>query len=201
MLEETGEKIYELLDPPKLELGDGLANVPGAEAEDILEDNFVNSKKREDAALQNIKEYGFEEIKEAFDEASVPQELEFFYGGDNENFVRACNLLSLNESNNELIYFLCSDHEQNIMTNNCLSIHFESGNIFYQNFNTNKNFCCFLLAQQDKIKVITRKRIAYHYSFQKYVKNFLPSFFVDDVNNFDLCANRNSKYLLYKLND
>ena len=45
MLEETGEKIYELLDPPKLEQGDGLENVPGAEAEDILEDNFVNSKK------------------------------------------------------------------------------------------------------------------------------------------------------------
>ena len=44
MLEETDEKIYELADPPKLELGDGLANVLGAEAEDILEDNFVNSK-------------------------------------------------------------------------------------------------------------------------------------------------------------
>ena len=76
-----------------------------------LEDNFGSSKKHEDAALENIKEYGFEEIKEAFGEASVPQELEFSYGGDNENFFRACNLLSLNEGNNELIYFLCSDHE------------------------------------------------------------------------------------------
>ena len=28
VLEETDEKIYELPDPPKLELGDGLANVP-----------------------------------------------------------------------------------------------------------------------------------------------------------------------------
>ena len=109
--------------------------------------------------------------------------------------------MSLNEGNNELIYFLWSDHEQNIMTNNNLSVHIESGNIFCQNFNTNKNFCSFLLAQQDKTKAIIRKRIAYHYSFQKYVKNFLPSFFVDDVKNFDLCANRNSKYLLYKLKD
>ena len=69
----------------------------------------------------------------------------------------------------------------------------ESGNIFYQNFNTNKNFCSLLLAQQDKTKAIIRKRIAYHYSFQKYVKSFLPSFFVDDVKNFDVCANRNIK--------
>ena len=50
-----------------LELGDGLENVLGAEAEDILEDNFVYSKKLEDDALENIKEEdGFEEIKDVF---------------------------------------------------------------------------------------------------------------------------------------
>ena len=37
------------------------------------------------------------------------------------------------------------------MTNNNLFIHIESGNIFYQNFNTNE-MCSFLLAQQDKTK-------------------------------------------------
>ena len=48
-----------------LELGNGLENVLGAEAEDILEDNFV--KKLEDDALENIKkEDGFEEIKDVF---------------------------------------------------------------------------------------------------------------------------------------
>ena len=48
----------------------------------------MNSKKLEDEALKNIKEeYGSEEIKNAFDEASVPEQLEFFYGGNNENFV------------------------------------------------------------------------------------------------------------------
>ena len=54
------KKKNELPDPSKLELGDGLANVLGPEAEDILEDNFINSKKLEDDALENIKEkYGF----------------------------------------------------------------------------------------------------------------------------------------------
>ena len=28
-----------------------------------------------------------EEIKDAFDEATVPHQLEFFYGGINENFI------------------------------------------------------------------------------------------------------------------
>ena len=87
------------------------------------------------------------------------------------------------------------------MTNNSLSIHIETGNIFYQNFNTNESFCSFLLAQQDETKAIIPKRIAYHYSFEKYIKNYLPSFSVDDIEKFDLCANKNSKYLLYKFND
>ena len=61
VLEEIDEKKKkELPDPSKLEPGDGLANVLGPEAEDILEDNFINSKKLEDDALKNVnEEYGF----------------------------------------------------------------------------------------------------------------------------------------------
>ena len=87
------------------------------------------------------------------------------------------------------------------MTNNNLSIHIESGNIFHQNLNTNENFYSFLLAQQEKTKAIIPKRIAYHYNFEKYFKNYLPSFSVDDIEKFDLYPNKNSKYLSYKFND
>ena len=81
--------IYELPDdPPKLELGDGLANLLGVESEDILDKKFVNKKGLENEELKNIKEeYGFEEMKDAFDEGVIPNELDFFYGGINENFV------------------------------------------------------------------------------------------------------------------
>ena len=58
----------------------------------------------------------------------------------------ACNFLSLNKGNNEFVLFLCSDTGQNIMTNNSLSIHIESGDIFYDNWNINENFYSFLLA-------------------------------------------------------
>ena len=43
-------------DPPKLELGDALANVLGAETKEILEDKYINSKEREDKTLKTIKE-------------------------------------------------------------------------------------------------------------------------------------------------
>ena len=64
-----------------------------------------------------------------------------FYGGEHlsENFIRACKLLSLNEENIGFVDFLCSDRGQN-MTNNNLSIHIESENIFFQNLNANENF-------------------------------------------------------------
>ena len=136
ILEEIDDKIYEIPDlPPKSELEDGLANVLGQEAEDILMDKFVNSKALKDETLEDIKEeYNFDEIKDAFDDASVPKQLEFFYGGNNNSFAQKCNFLSPNEDNNEFISFLCSDLGQNIITNNTLSIHIESGNIFLSEF-------------------------------------------------------------------
>ena len=78
VLENIAEKIYEIPDLLKPELGDGLANVLGAETEDISKDKFVNSKKFEDDALENIKEgYGVDEIKDAFDEAAIQNNLNF----------------------------------------------------------------------------------------------------------------------------
>ena len=173
----------------------------GAEVDNILDEKCANKKKQEDEALVDFKEYGFEEIRDAFDEGFVPNQLDVFYGGHNENFKHAVNFLSPSIDNREFIAFLLSDAGQNIMTNDSLSIHIESGNIFYQNFNTNENFYNFLLAQQDETKAIVLKRISYHNSFKRYSQNFLPSFSVDDVEKFDLCANKNSEYLFYKFND
>ena len=95
---DLDDKIYELPnDPPNLELGDGLANILGPEAEDILDEGFINKKELENEVLENIKEeYDFEEIKDAFDEASVPHQLEFFYDSINQNFIQTCYFLSPN---------------------------------------------------------------------------------------------------------
>ena len=74
----------------------------------------------------------------------LPQ-LECFFGRDNEKFLNACNLVGLDENKNEFKSFLCSNMVQNMMANNSWSIHIESGNISYGNFNANKNFYNFLL--------------------------------------------------------
>lgn len=108
---ELDNKTDELTDPPKLELGNTLINLLGAEADDFLENKFVNKKEQEDAVLELVKEeYNFN--------------FEFW----------------------EFIDFLLSDRGLNLMANNSISIHIESANISYQNFNTNENIYNFILA-------------------------------------------------------
>ena len=61
--------------------------------------------------------------------------------------------------NREFIEFLLSDLGQNLMMNNSLSIYTESGNIFYQNFNTSENFYNFILTRQDDQTAPVPKKI------------------------------------------
>ena len=160
---ELDDTIYKFPDIPKLELGNGLSNTLGVQADDILEQKSVNEKQQEDAVHEQIKEeYNFDEIKGAFDEGNVPQQLEFFYGGENSNFTRTVEFLSPSDENREFIAFLLSDLGQNLMMNNSFSIHIESGDIFYQNFDTNENFYNFFIAQQNDQTGPVPKRFSYH---------------------------------------
>ena len=82
----------------------------GVEAEDILDEKLVNKKELEEEALENAKEeYDVEEIKDDFDEGVIPNQLDFFYSGINENFVQACYVLSPTNDNREFIAFLSSE--------------------------------------------------------------------------------------------
>ena len=118
--------------------------------------------------MKKIKdEYNFDQIKDIFDERKVLPQLQFFFGGDYENFLNAFNLIGLDEDNNEFVSFLCSDVGQNMITDNSLSTHIESRNIFYETFNIDENFHNFLLVQQDETKQFIPKRISYHHSFMR----------------------------------
>ena len=76
--EKVQDSVQKELDDMIYELPD-LLNLLGVQADDILEQNFVNQKQQEDAVLEQIKEEdSFDEIKNAFDEAAVPHQLDFF---------------------------------------------------------------------------------------------------------------------------
>ena len=52
-----------------------------------------------------------------------------------------------------------------------------------------------------KMRLAPIWRCLQYLSFEKYIKNCLPSFSIEEAGKFDLHANKNSKYLLYKFND
>ena len=84
------------------------------------------------------------------------------------------------------------------MTSNILSLHIANGESFYENYNTGENFYNFLLDQQNENAAFFPKKFANRNTFEKYMNSFLPAFSIDDVEKYDLYANKNSKYLIFK---
>ena len=160
------DALYELPDDPDLELGDGLLETLGTNAKDLFQTDSITKKEEEDVILEQIKEeYGFEDIKETMDEGNVPENIYFFYCGESDNFYRALEFVGLSPMNREFGAFLMSDLGRQVMTENKLSIHVESGDIFYENHNTGGKLYNFLLAQQNNDATFIPKKFSYCRSF------------------------------------
>ena len=188
---------------PELELSDGLLNSLGTSAKTIFDDSIPTQKEEEGEILKDIfDEYNLNDIKNTMDEkGEVPESIYFFYGGDSEQFVQALEFIGLSPINREFAAFLLSDLGLKTMTQNKFSIHVESGEMFYDNHNTEKNFYNFLLSQQNDEAAYVPKKFSYRNSFETYISSFLQSFSIDDQEKFDLLAFKNSKYLFYHFND
>ena len=87
------------------------------------------------------------------------------------------------------------------MTQNKLSIHVDSGDIFYDNHNTEENFYSFLLSQQNEEAAFVPKKLSYSKTLEKYIVDFLQNFSIDAHEKIDLLSFKNSKYLFYRFND
>ena len=186
---------------PTLELGDKLLDTLGTEAEDLF-NGEPTKKDEEDAVLQKvIDEYNIPGMKATMDETGkVPESIYFFYGGDSQQFVDALEFLGISPINREFAAFLLSDLGRKTMTQNKLSIHVESGDIFYDNHNMEENFYSFLSQQNDEA-AYAPKKFSNNDTFEKYITSFLQNFSIDDQEKFDLLSFKNSKYLFYRFND
>ena len=89
--------------------------------------------------------------------------------------------------NREFGAFLLSDLGRQVMTKNKLSIHVESGDIFYENHNTGENFYNFFLFFQNDDAAFIPKKFSYCRSFESYISQFLQAFSIDDV---EKCAQK-----------
>ena len=110
-------------------------------------------------------------------------------------------MTGLSPINREFGAFLMSDLGWKTMTQNKLSIHVDSGDTFYDNHNTGKNFYNFLLSQQNNEAAYVPKKFSYRDSFESYISSFLQNFSIGDQGKFNLLAFKNSKYLFYRFYD
>ena len=81
-----------------------------------------------------------------------------------------------------------------------LSIHIETGNIFFDNYNTNESLYEFLVRQQEETKKNIYATLSYKGSFSNYIKHFLDNIYPETVDKFDFFTNKNAKCLFCRFN-
>ena len=103
-------------------------------------------KKQKDDEINEEKD--LTRLKDEVDAGEIPKEIEFYFDGKNQNLCLMCSQLGLYKDNEHFLDFLSLDIGSQIFRENMLSIHIATGNIFYDNYNTNESMYSFLLNQQ-----------------------------------------------------
>ena len=133
-------------------------------------DIWKRTREKEREEEKQIKsEIDLQKLKDEVDVGEVPKELEFYFGCLNKNFFYTCQNLGLNEDNTSFIDFLSFDIGSQIFRGNSLSMHIETGNVYFDGYNTNESIYEFLLSQQDEIKQKIHRTVSYSDTFSNYM--------------------------------
>ena len=133
---------------------------------------------------------------------NIPFDFEFFNGGSHRRFAEILeNFADENEDITEFINFLQGDICRNILENNKLKIHVDSGKIFYENEDTNESIFNFILAQNNPISGYIGRNISFDQDYKTYFQWVSSAFSETEKNKLDILTNVNSKFLFYRFND
>ena len=88
-----------------------------------------------------------------------------------------------------------------ILEDNHLKIHIETGNIYYKNEDTNESIFQFIENQQDSSKGIINYDLSFEGSYNDYYRWILNNFDSYKKTKLDLLTQKNTKYLVYRFND
>ena len=121
---------------------------------DVLDENYRLQKENYQLVLEIFnREHGLDkltdELDAGIDSGDVPESLEFYFGGVSEIFFSAVRMLAPNPANSNFIDFLASDFGSRLMRENRLSIHIETGDLYYKDLNIGESIESFILSQQD----------------------------------------------------
>ena len=116
-------------------------------------------------------------------------------------FFTRCALLALDNENENFLDFLSGDYSSRIMRESKISIHIETGNVYFENLNTGESLYDFLQNQQDQKKKLIDASFSYGGSFSECLTEFLKGIDAEADDRFDMLTNKNVKYLFYGYND
>ena len=151
----------------------------------VVDDNF-------DEALKHLLETGLID--------NTPN-IAFFDGGINEKLEKKFLSISKSPSNVDFLAFLQTETCATIMKKNKIKIHIESGDIYYDNTNTNESIYDFIRAQENENYIMIDFDFSFDGSLRDYFNSYLQN--IDEVidSGNDFYTHRNSKYLFYRFND
>ena len=125
-------------------------------ANEILSDNFILEKEKNEAELENFKrQYQIDTLTDEIDQGHIPEILEFYFGGPDDSFF--AKILDLNSDEDTMLFmqFLATNYGSQDMKQNRLSFHSSTGDLYYDGVNTNESLFDFIVSQKNR----TKKRI------------------------------------------
>ena len=94
-----------------------------------------------------------------------------------------------------------TDFGSRLMKENNLSIHVDTGDLYYNGVNTGEYIYDFVLSQKDFSKKIVKEKLYYSGTFEQYLSEFLEGFDAEADAKLDTLTNKCMKYLFYRYND
>ena len=161
-------------------------------------DEKINQDKTE---IPKVELSQLSEILSEINRGEIPKQLQFFTGGENQDFESRAKVIGLSTDSSEFLNFFKSSTCKDLLTDNKLKIHIETGNIYYDNTDTNESIYGFFQLQEDHTKKFIDLEFTYDETYQKYFDEFLLQINGQADNTLDLLTNKNSTFLFYHFND
>ena len=124
-------------------------------------------------------------------------QFEFFTGGENSKFNSFVKRFGLTTENMDFIDLLQSEYCKEILQQNDLKIHIETGNIYYDDKDTNESIFEFIQNQQNNSKGIIRNEFKFDGNYKDYFQWILNEFDAQEKTTFDVFSHQNTKDLVY----
>ena len=197
--------ITKILDGETIEITPRQEITEERQISDKLQALFPDVEKISEQNKRADVEPVFENLSETLTAISrsdiVPFEFEFFKGGNNENFSSIIRGLDSGADTVDFLNFLQSNVCKKILEDNKLKIHIETGNIYYDNNDTNESIHNFILAQANPISGEIDHSFTFDRDYTTYFQWITDAFNESTKNKLDIFTNKNSKFLFYRFND